>query len=445
MYEKEFNTIFDIAQGKVDEIEILLASGKSFSVRIHNQNVESFSYADSNGIGIRILKDGKVGYSYTEEFSDQAFEMIIEEAIANSKFVENLEPVKFANHPAIRQELDLYSKELDEIGVEEKIELAKKLESMALAADKRIFNVPYAAYSDGYSYAKIANSKGLKKETKTNYGMAFAMVLAQEGDDKKSGSEFIISREFSKIDPRKIAEKAVKQATELLNAETPASGQYPVIIRNETMGSLLSTFSGIFSAKNVQDGKSLLKGKIGQKIASPVVTLVDDGLHPDGMSSSPFDSEGYPSQKTLLIDKGVLTNFLHSTITAAKEEGAKSTGNASRSYKNSMSVSPTNFVLEEGKSNTEDLFKAHDQVIEVVSLQGLHSGANPISGDFSLAAEGFLYKNGVKEKALANFTISGNLFQILKDIEMVGNDSVFNMQSCSSPSILVKNIAVSSK
>ncbi|MBW6515280.1 MAG: TldD/PmbA family protein [Candidatus Cloacimonetes bacterium] len=444
MYDNEFNAIFEKAKDKVDDIEILLSSGKSFSVRIHNQNVESFDYADSIGIGIRIIKDGRVGYAYTEELSDEAFSLIIKEAVANSETVENLEPVFFSNFPDLEQKLDIYSEELDKVKVEAKIDIAKKLESLALAADKRIFNVPYAAYSDGYGYAKIANSKGLHKESKTNHCVAFLMVLAQEGEDKKSGSDFIITRDFQKINPEKLVDKAVRQAIDLLNAEKPDTGQFPVVINNETMGALLSTFSGIFSAKNVQEGKSLLKGRIGQTIANSIVTIIDDGLHPDGMSTAPFDSEGYPSQKTLLINKGILTSFLHNNVTATIDK-TKSTGNASRSYKSSLTVSPTNFVLQSGDYSKEDLLKSYDRIIELVSLQGLHSGANPISGDFSLAAEGFLYEKGVKKTGLSDFTVSGNFFQILQDIEKVGNDEIFNMQSCSAPSVLIKKISISSK
>ena len=444
MYEQEFRAIFEKAKNRVDEIEILLSSGKSFSVRINNQAVESFNYADSIGLGIRIIKDGKVGYSYTEELSDEAFEMIIKEAVANSECVENLEPVFFSNFPDIDQKLNLYSKALDEVKVEEKIELAKKLESLALAADKRIFNVPYAGYNDGYSYSKIENSKGLKKESKTNFCAAFVMVLAMEGEDKKSGSDFFITRDFSKIQPDKLANKAVKQAIDLLNADKPSTGQYPVVINNETMGSLLSTFSGIFSAKSVQEGKSLLRGKIGQTIASPSVTIIDDGLHAEGMSTSPFDAEGHPSQTTHLVDKGVLSSFLQNSVTASIDK-AKSTGNASRSYKGSMNISPTNFLLQAGEHSPEDLLSSYETVIELVSLQGLHSGANPISGDFSLAAEGFLYKEGKRISGLADFTVSGNFFHILQDIEKVGNNPVFNMQSCSSPAVLIKKLAISSK
>jgi PmbA protein len=158
MYDKEFKQIFDLAKGLVDDIEILLSSGKSFSVKIHKQEVESFNYADSKGIGIRIIKDGRVGYSYTEEFSEEAFKVIIQEAVDNSKYVENIEPVTLANYPDIDQKLDIYSDELDKVKVEDKIALAKRLEELAYAQDERVKNVPHVSYSDGYSYSRIANS-----------------------------------------------------------------------------------------------------------------------------------------------------------------------------------------------------------------------------------------------------------------------------------------------
>ncbi|MFA5499436.1 MAG: TldD/PmbA family protein [Candidatus Cloacimonadia bacterium] len=444
MYDKEFKQIFDLAKGLVDDIEILLSSGKSFSVKIHKQEVESFNYADSKGIGIRIIKDGRVGYSYTEEFSEEAFKVIIQEAVDNSKYVENIEPVTLANYPDIDQKLDIYSDELDKVKVEDKIALAKRLEELAYAQDERVKNVPHVSYSDGYSYSRIANSKGLDKSTKANYAVSFVMVLVQEGEDTKSGSDFIITRDFNKLDPEKLAKTAVTEAVDLLNASAPASGQLPVVFNNDTMASLISTFSGVFSAKSAQEGRSLLKGRIGARIASDNVTLIDDGLHPDGMGTSPFDSEGFPSQKTSLIENGVLKSFLHNTITAAIDK-TTSTGNGARSYKGSLVVAPSNLYLQQGEHTEADLFNAYDNVIEIVDLQGLHSGANPISGDFSLSAEGFQWEKGERVGGVSNFTVSGNFFRLLEDVEKIGNNFKFNTSSCGSPSVLVKRMSISSK
>ena len=444
MYEKEFEQIFSLATGRVDDIEISLSGDKSFSVSISKQNIESFKYADSLGLGIRIVKEGKVGYAYTEEMTESAFERIVDEAIANSELVESREPAVIANHPEVKEPPAIFNPELEKVNVAEKIELAKRLEADALALDSRIFNVPYASYSDGFSFAKIANSKGLDKETKSNYCMAYTMVLAQENEDRKSGYHYIMGRDFYALKPELIAKEAVTRAIELLNADSPATGKFPVILNNDMTASLLGTFSGIFSAKNVHDGKSLLKDRIGEVIASKGVTIVDDGLHPDGFSTAPFDSEGYPTQRTVLVEKGVLKSYLHNTTTALVDE-EKSTGNGSRSYKSALSVSTTNFILEPDKISREEMISAHDTVIEIVSLQGLHSGANPVSGDFSLSAEGFLYEKGVRIKGVADFTVSGKFFEVLKNIEMVGSDFKFNYSACGTPAILIKELDISSK
>ncbi len=443
MYQKEFNKLFELAETKVDDIEIMLSSGKAFSVRISKQEVEAFNYSDSKGIGVRISKNGKVGYAYTEEFSDAAFAVIIDEALANAVNTESEEPVVFSNYPANRFDIETYSDSFANISIEAKIAMAKKMEAAAMEADKRVFIVPHASYSDGESFIKIANSKGLKKEHRSNYCSASVMVLAQEDGDKKSGMDFKITRNFQEIDVEQLAKNAVGKAVELLNAGAVESGQYPVVMNNEMAANMLSTFSGIFSAKNVQDGKSALKGKIGSMIASPLVTIVDDGLHPEGLATSPFDSEGVPCQRTVLVDKGVLTGFLHNSTTAFKDN-AKSTGNGSRGYKSPLSVSTSNFLLEPTDTNVNQLFQDQKKVVEIVSLQGLHSGANPVSGDFSLGAEGFLYENGVKSKSIANFTVSGNFFDLLKNITKIADDFQFNYNYSGSSSILIENLSISS-
>ncbi len=444
MYNKEFELLFKLAKDRVEDIEIFLNIGKSFSVRIHRQNVDSFNYADNKGIGIRLIKDGKVGYSYTEEFSENAFSNIIDEAIAGSIYVENTDPVIIAKHPDIDTKLDLYSPGLNNINVDEKIQVAKDLERLALEKDSRVFNVPAASYSDGYKYVRVANSQGLDKEYEANHCVAMVMVLANEGQEKKSGHWYYFGRDFEEIDVAKIADKAVSKAIELLNSSSPTSGEYPVVLSNEMVTSLLATFSGIFSAKNVQEGKSMFRGKIGSQLADSCITLYDDGLFPNGLATSPFDNEGYPSQKTVLIDKGILKNLLHNTVTAGKDN-TKSTGNGSRSIKGSLNVSNSNMIIEPGNHSPQDLYKSAGKVIKIVSLQGLHSGANPISGDFSLSAEGLLYENGKRTKSLSNFTLSGNFYQLLMNTKLVGNDFLMSYTACGAPSLLIDKLVISSK
>ncbi|MFO7896873.1 MAG: TldD/PmbA family protein [Candidatus Cloacimonadales bacterium] len=442
MYNKEFETIFAYAKDKADETEILLSAGNSFSVKINEQEVESFDYANSKGIGVRVVKDGQIGYAYTEKFDEATIKTIVDEAIENAKYTDTDELVVMENYPENPVQVSSYNSALDDVSVEEKIQLAKDLEKLAKAEDKRVFNVPYAAYGDGTSYSRVANSQGLDREEKSNYAYGYVGVLSQEGEDKRMGMDSFITRDFSKFDVEKMVKTAVTKSTDLLNGQSAASGETAVVFDNEMMATMLATFSGIFNAKSVQEGRSLLQGKMGQKIANPKVTIVDDAVRSDGFSSSSFDSEGYPTEKTVLVENGVLKSYLHNTITAHKDK-VKSTGNAARGYKGTLGISPSNFLLEAGEYKVEDLFAKHDSIIEIVSLQGMHSGANPISGDFSLGAQGFLWKNGKRQHSLKPFTVSGNFLQMLNDVEAIADNFRFNMSSIGAPAVLISKLAIS--
>ena len=180
MYENEFKFIFDYAKDKADDIEILFFANNSFSVRINKQEIESFNYADAKGIGVRVIKDGKVGYSYTEQLEKTTFKNIVDEALENAKYNEDNKIVILENHPAIDIELNVYSQNLDKVDVIEKIQFSKDLEKFALEADKRVFNVPYALMGNSTTYSKIANSKGLDKEEKYNAAMPMLFHLPRK-------------------------------------------------------------------------------------------------------------------------------------------------------------------------------------------------------------------------------------------------------------------------
>ncbi|MCF7858191.1 MAG: TldD/PmbA family protein [Candidatus Cloacimonetes bacterium] len=442
MYNKEFQKIFEYAKGKADETEILLSVGTSFSVKINEQNVESFNYADSKGIGVRVIVKGKVGYAYTENFDEDTLNIIVDNAIENAKYSESDDVVFLDKYPENEQKPNVFSEELAKVDVKEKIRLAKALEKYAKAADKRIFNVPYAVYGDGKNFSRLANSKGLDRSDTQNYAYAYVGTLAQENNDKRMGMEFLITRDFNKFDAKKLAESSAKKSTDLLNGQPAVSGKHPVVFNNEMMATMLSTFSSVFNAKLVQEGKSLLKGKMGERVANDCVTIVDDDLRADGFSSSAFDSEGYPTEKTILVENGILKSYLHNTITARKDK-VQSTGNGARGYKGTLGISTSNFLIEPGKHNVEELISKHDKIIEIVSLQGMHSGANPISGDFSLGAQGFLWENGIRKHSIKPFTVSGNFLQMMIDVEAIADNFKFDMSSNGASAVLVKELNIS--
>ncbi len=440
--EDKFELIRKYAEGRVDDIEVVMSTDQTFSTRVHKQKTESFDYSNSKGIGLRIKKDGKIGYSYTENFDDDVIKGMIDEAIANSKILSSDDEEYIEKFDHEDKDLKIYNPDLNSIPIEKKIELLKALEDKIYKMDKRVINVPYCGYSDGSSSFRIFNSKGMDKTFSSNSVVMYAGALAEENGEKRSAMDFIITRDFADVNPDKIAEKSVSKTIDLLNSKPLEKGQYPVVFNNSAASSLLGTFIGTFSSREVQEGRSLLKGKMNTKIAGDNVTLIDDGLYVNGISSKPFDGEGYPSQTTVLMENGVLNNFLYNTITARKD-GVKSTGNASRYYKGEIGVGTTNIILKPGTDNREALLGSANKVIEIVSLQGLHSGANPISGDFSLSAEGFLYENGVKQHSLKSFIVSGNFFDVMKNIDGFADDFEFSMSSIGTASILVNGLAVS--
>ena len=443
MYDNELESIFDYASREgIEDIEVLLQAGRTFSVRVHQQEIEEFKYADSRGIGVRVVQDNKEGYAYTERLDIDSLSMIVDEAVSSCRYVESEDPVTLAAHPSVDAGLALYSEKLETVTVDQKIDTAMRLESLARARDKRVVNVPQAVMGDSVSYSRVANSRGLDKKEQRNYAYAYVGVLTQENNEKRSGMEFVQTRDFDQIDPDDLSAKSVAKGVNLLNGRGLAPGSSPVVLNNEAMASLLSAFSAVFSAKSVQEGRSLLKGRLGEAVGNPVVSVIDNGLHPDGFSTSAFDAEGFPSQRTALVQDGILKSYLHNTTTASNDCVA-STGNAARGYKGSLVVSPTNLYLEPGPAREADLFKRHESAIEVVSVQGLHAGANAVSGDFSLLAEGFLYQQGKRLHSLKPFTISGNILQLLHDVELVADNFRFNMSSIGSPSVLVRSLSVS--
>lgn len=208
------------------------------------------------------------------------------------------------------------------------------------------------------------------------------------------------------------------------------------------MASLLATFSGIFSAENAQEGLSLLTGKEGEMIASLAVTLMDDPLLPDGLASKPFDAEGVATRTKAIIEAGQLNTLLHNRKTA-KKQGVPSTGNAGKAgYAGTIRVSPTNLFIKPGECTLLQLEQNLGEGLVITDLEGLHSGANPVSGDFSLSAKGYTVQNGVKKSPVQQITVAGNFYTLLKDIRKVGSDLLFPGRSVGCPSVLVDEMAV---
>ena len=268
------------------------------------------------------------------------------------------------------------------------------------------------------------------------------MPLVSEAGQNKSEVDFQFSREFEQLDPTRTALEAVRKSLAMLGGKPAPSGSYPVVIDRECLAIFLGTFARIFSAKQVQDGKSPLSGKLETQIGSSVVTLLDDATRTAGMESRPFDDEGFPSQKLVLLEHGVLKTFMHNTETAAKA-GVLSTGHAARyGYRGTVGVLPTNFYLEPGTGTQSDLMIDISEGVLLTKIHGQHAGANPINGDFSLQADGFWIENGRVAHPLEVFTVAGNFLELLANIEVVADDLKFSPGGIGGASVRVSSLNI---
>ncbi len=428
------------------DMEIYVARSKDFSTRIFQKEIDDYKVSVEQGVGFRANFAGKVGYAYVETLDQDSVELLVEGAKANAQIIDSDDEIEFFAGSTSYPEVFAYNRDLEAVRAEEKIEFAKALETEAFAADERVSMVNWAATGYGETEVYIANTKGLEQSFSRNGAYSFVSALVRQGEQVKSGGRIMFGNNWPDFDAKKLANDAVSEATSLLGASSVQSGDYRVLLRHDVARDLLSTFASVFSAEAVQKGLSLLAGKVGQKIASPLVSLVDDPLLKNGGASASFDGEGVATRTKHVIEAGTLRTFLHNLKTA-KKDGVESTGNASRaSFKSPVGISPTNFFIESGTLNYDELLTKLGDGLVIIDVQGLHSGANPVSGDFSLGAYGYLVENGKIVRAVDQITVAGNFFTMLETVDEVGSDLEFGTPGyrghVGSPSLLIRQLSI---
>lgn len=431
------------------DYEIYYINGESFKVTIYEGEIDQYSVNSNMGLSFRGLYNGKMGYSYTEILDDYALEMLIANAKENAMAIEDEDIDIIYDGKDTYVNLQGYNEELAKIDVDEKIKLALKLEKDTKAESDKVKTLDDCMVVSGEGERGIINSKGLDLKYRSNMIYAIVSPVVEDQGKVNTAFAFKATNNMKEIDTKSLAKEAVGDALAYTGAVSIPSGKYGVIIRNDVMADILSTFSGIFSAYNVQKGLSLLKGKVGSDIASKTVTIIDDPLMEKGLCSTPFDDEGVACYTKTIIEDGKLKTFLYNLKTA-KKDGVKSTGNASKaSYASTVGISPSNFYIKPGNKSFNELMIALGNGLLITEVQGLHSGANPVSGDFSLAAKGFEIKEGKKSRPVEQITVAGNFYNVLLDVVEAGEDLKFGVPSGSScfgsPSLIVKELSVAGK
>jgi len=416
--------------------EVTLSSSESFSARVRGQKLEDYKVSDRFHLTLRGVWQGRVGTAGTQAMDEESLDMLIAGVKESAELIETDEQDEILPPDAHYSAVCNYCEDVEQISAEDKIALAMRIDERLAAADARITPDSTVVASSSESFA-LRNSLGLNLSHRSNMIYAYASCLAKEGESAATGFKLLWGYSMEDVKPFDVADGCAKDALDKLGAGKLLSGARPVIIRNNAMADLLSTFSGVFSADNAQKGMSLLAGKEASAVASPAVTLVDDPLMPWGLGSCPFDREGAATVSKNVIENGVLTTLLHNRKTA-KKAGVKTTGNAAGSGR----IAPSNMYVKPGEQTLDALLAAMGNGLLITEVSGLHAGANPVSGDFSLLSRGFEVAGGKIVRAVEQFTVAGNFYELLKKVTAVADDLLFEGSPIGSPSVAVSRLNI---
>lgn len=427
------------------DAEAYLNVGQESEILVDRGKVEKLSQAGSKGLGVRVLVDGKMGYAYTSDFSAQSLAQILDDAITLAEITDGDVHRKLPDpQPIPAEDLAIYDPAIAALSADEKVELAKAIERAALDYDERVVLTNRCTLLAQVETVAIANTRGMSGSYDKSFIGAYLMVLAQQGDDRAMSFHIGIASRLADFEGVEIGRKAAEKSVGLLGGRPVPTQKGTVVYAPLAAHSIAGALASALSADAMQRGRSFLLGKLGQTVASDMVTLLDNGRLPGGLGTRPFDAEGLPTGATRLIDEGVLQAVLHDSYTAAREGTASSTGNASRaSHSAPPTVAPSNFYFQPGPLSADEVIAGVEQGLYVESVMNTHS-INPISGDYSVSAKGFWIENGQLTYPVNEVTIAIPLQDWLKNVSAVGNDLIFMpmMGAIGSPTIRVDNVMI---
>lgn len=393
------------------------------TIKAYQGEVESLSSARTRGVGVRVIAAGRVGYAYTADVGEAALGEALDEARANAEVASTDEANVLPDAGGYADSADLYDTAFESVTPQDKVALALAVEAAALG--ERVKGVELAQYGDTVALVAIASTAGVRAAYRRCDAFVMASVLAEADGQTTSAYGLDMARVPAALDVEAAGAEARERAVRLLGGRKPASGPMPVLLDPYATASFLGVLADALTAEAVQKGRSLFAGRIGETIAPDHVTLVDDGTLADGPATAPWDGEGVPTQRTALLSAGTLTGWLHNAYTA-RRDATTSTGNARRAgFKSAPGVSPTNLFLEPGEQGQEALLGRAGNGFYCQQILGVHSGANPVSGDFSVGAAGMMVRDGAFAEPVREATIAATIPQMLAGVVAVGADLRF--------------------
>jgi PmbA protein len=424
-----------------EAVEAYAERSRRTEVEARKGEVEGLTFAESLGVGVRVIVGGRLGFAYAADPSLDEVRATVARARENAALATPDEHNALPSAEAWEPLEGLYSDEQAAMSTDEKVAVALGLERVATSSDRRVTKVETCSYGDAVASAAIASTNGVAASFRRTGCWAVVGTLADAEGETQTGFSFQVGRRLGEIDPDAVAREAVERAARMLGATKPATAKVPVILDPFAASSFLGVLAGALSADAVLKGRSLFAELVGQAVASEHVTLVDDGRNTDGPAASPFDDEGVPTRRTELITAGTLNGFLHDTYTAHRAR-TTSTGNANRAgYRSTPGVGTSNLWLEPGDRSFEQLLADADGGVLIADVSGVHSGASPISGHFSVGATGLRISGGALAEPIREMTIASTIPEMLGGVTAVGSDLRF-FSSVGTPSILIGEMTV---
>ena len=408
-----------------EDVEVYVARGTETEVRAYDAEVESLTSATSAGIGIRVVVDHRLGFAWAGSLDESVLAETLDEARDNAAFATSDEHVRLAvpdGVPAV--EVDLWDDGLAQVSTTAKIELALALEARARSADPRIRQVDSADYGDVASESALVSTTGIRSSSRKTTGYLSVGVIAGDGDASQTGNGLSAGRGFEGLDSERAVADAVERAVRLLGATKGPSGRSTVVFDRRMSTALLSVVSSALSGEVVAKGRSFFAGRVGEQVGHRGLTLVDDPTDPRAFGAAAYDAEGLACRRNALIEGGILRGFLYDTVSGSRA-GVASTGSAVRGgYSGTPSPGCRALTLAPGPEGYDEdgVLASVGEGLFVQSMTGLHSGVNPISGDFSVGAEGLMIRNGKLAEPVREITVASTLQRMLLSLEAIGAD-----------------------
>src|SRR5947209_7807565 len=423
--------------------DAIARDGNEFSTLVRLGEVETLKESGSRALGLRLFVGKRAAATHTSDFSREGVERLVSSAIDLARATSedpNAGLPDAGNLGSLKQDLDLYYDDVYSLSTADRIDYARRAEAAAMSVDPRITNSEGGSFDAATGYKVLANSLGFVGEYRRSYCSVSAVPIAQSGDAAMQRDYwYSTSRTMQKLEsPESVGQKAAERTLRRLGARKVATQKVPVIFDPMVSRGLIDHVFDAVTGDAVYRHASYLAGKLGEQVAGDNITIIDDGTMVGGFGSSPFDGEGVPTRRTVVIERGVLKSYLLNTYTARKLK-LQTTGNAARGLTGNPGIGSGNFYLQPGEKTAQEIIRDVRAGLYVTEFLGF--GVNLVTGDFSRGASGLWIENGEFTFPVEEITVAGNLKDMFRNVSVIGSDLEFR-SSIAAPTLRIDGMTV---